>query len=370
MAYQNFSEVLQSIKGTTIGLFLHNHRYMEGLLIDVKEDHLVVEFKDDIFYVATQHINGVLKNTKDYQVNLKMVPYINKLSLSDVYRALKYRWVTINRLNGHTVSGIISSITDDHIVVIHNEEQLYIKMSFITDIFDGDYDYMEEQEVFENNASENIENDRNPLSDTPEELNEESLNNLAVEENDRFLEVLELEDKDEFLELEKGSKSTMKPDEKEIVEDYSEKDQPFVWSNFSVKGTKGIEEDEFNISNPTDHQFVDEKMSTSFDGNLFIQSRKVIGDNPIDPKVNQNKFQDQQARQEMLSNSREKRSRFYKQSGYYVPSIRKQKDTDKEEKVIQHVQMNETEKKEMIKMQYLSLMKHAERMYQKLCEED
>ena len=39
-----------------IGLFLSDNQFIKGVLLDVKQDHIVVDVNQNVFYFALQHI--------------------------------------------------------------------------------------------------------------------------------------------------------------------------------------------------------------------------------------------------------------------------------------------------------------------------
>ena len=82
-----------------IGLFLSDNQFIEGVLLDVKQDHIVVDVNQNIFYFALQHIQALSKNAKDFRVSSEIVHYVDKNYLIDVLKALRYNWVSINSLS-------------------------------------------------------------------------------------------------------------------------------------------------------------------------------------------------------------------------------------------------------------------------------
>lgn len=450
MSYQNFSEVLQSIKGTNIGLLLNNFQYVEGLLVDVKDDHLVVEVSGEVFYVVLQQIGALKKNTKDYHKNLERVPYINRFTLNDVLSALKYKWITL-KLKRQVVSGVLSSMVHDYIVLINNEERLYIKKSQIVDLhYEGELDYVEERAGIRHK-----EMARDPLFitlDHPEKtkLNENDsdqqheallvedqdiipeegkVSDIEIEKKEDYqsqpLEISKVEEQEDDLEEgvtdvgidlnEKKEEYHAQPSEfpkKEKQENILEEEKNAGDYYHYVREVLPMETEQAgnlkakvipdsiinhevvvtnktgNRENTSNHESgedlkLDEPKARPFLGkrtlNRYVDNKQLILSEVIKDKTAEKdrnpKFPpDQQSRQDLFIDSSEKRARFYRQSGYYNPP-KNQKEYNNtanrtsEEKNL-HQPMNAKEKKEMIKMQYYALMKHAERMYLKHCEED
>ena len=117
-----------------IGLFLSDNQFIKGVLLDVKQDHIVVDVNQNIFYFALQHIQVVSNNAKNFRVPAEIVYYVDKNYLMDVLKALRYNWVSINGLSDQAFFGVLSRIYDDHVTLINNAELLYIPKSCIANI--------------------------------------------------------------------------------------------------------------------------------------------------------------------------------------------------------------------------------------------
>ncbi len=126
-----------------IVLFLSDNQFVEGILLDVKKDYLVVNVNQNVFYIALEHIQGLSKNSKGFRVPLKKIPYLNLDTLADVLMALQYNLVSINSLGKQAIFGMLSKISEDHIILIDNMEQLYIQKSYISNIYKGKYEIYE-----------------------------------------------------------------------------------------------------------------------------------------------------------------------------------------------------------------------------------
>lgn len=140
-----------------IGLFLDDNRFIEGVLLDVKQDHLIVEVDQNIFYFALEHIHALSKNAKDFRISSTIVPHLDRNNLAELLCELKYNWVTINSLSNQAFFGVLSNISEDHIILINNHEQLYIQKSFISNIYKGIFEIIEQAEDNEEIASLNAE---------------------------------------------------------------------------------------------------------------------------------------------------------------------------------------------------------------------
>lgn len=134
MHRKNLQEALSANEKRNIGLYLTQAQFVEGILLDVQSNHVVLEVDKNIIYIAMQQIRTLSKNTKDFRIARESTPHLVRDKWNDVLGALRYHWVTINRYSNPTLSGILSSISVDYIILINNEELFYIPTSHITDI--------------------------------------------------------------------------------------------------------------------------------------------------------------------------------------------------------------------------------------------
>ncbi|MBB4825449.1 hypothetical protein HNO89_002683 [Sporosarcina luteola] len=147
MNKQNLEKALGGFRGLKIGLFLKDEQLIEGILLDSKPDHLIVEVEQDVMYFALNQIHAISKNAKDFRLFSESTAHVSRSNLHELLKELKYNWVTINSLSRQTFYGLLSKIADDHIVLINNEEQLYIQKAFITNIYKGEYTLSEENQT-------------------------------------------------------------------------------------------------------------------------------------------------------------------------------------------------------------------------------
>ena len=129
-----FEKAIRDLINTKIGLFLSNHHFMEGDLLAVKQDHLVIDVNQNVHYIPLQHIKALSKNAKDYRVTSTPVPYLDIRQFTEILNVLKYSWVTINGPEKDSHFGVLNRIAEDHIVLINQTELLYIPTSYISNI--------------------------------------------------------------------------------------------------------------------------------------------------------------------------------------------------------------------------------------------
>ncbi|MFJ9463645.1 hypothetical protein [Viridibacillus arvi] len=139
MKEKSFGQSIGGLKGAKIGFYLNCNQFVKGTLLEVKQDHLVVDVNDIVHYFSLHQIHALSKNATDIRISSQILPYLDRDHLTDVLKDLKYSWVTINSLSNQLFVGLLSKITDDHIILIRNGEQLYIQNSFISNIYKGNY---------------------------------------------------------------------------------------------------------------------------------------------------------------------------------------------------------------------------------------
>ena len=146
MKQQNFTQMISIPKGSKVNILLKNEQFIEVILLDVKLDHIIVDMDDHIFYIAISHIQTLSKNAKDTHITEKFVPYLDRKHLADLFDVLKYNWVTINGLGRKIFNGLLSNLSDDHIMLINDTELLIIHKSFISNIYKGIYEPKEQHD--------------------------------------------------------------------------------------------------------------------------------------------------------------------------------------------------------------------------------
>ena len=178
MKQQNFTQMISIPKGSKINILLKNEQFTEVILLDVKLDHIIVDMDDCIFYIAISHIQTLSKNAKDPHITEKIVPYLDKKHLSDLFDALKYNWVTINGLSNGTFNGLLSNISDDHIMLINDTEILVIHKSFISNIYNGIYEPKEQYDDI--SSKEEVVSASPSFTDQKIEVTEELQDNQTI----------------------------------------------------------------------------------------------------------------------------------------------------------------------------------------------
>lgn len=177
------------LKGAEVRFFFNDSQYIEGTLIAVKEDHLVVDVNGHVFYIALKQIYGISKNAKDNRVSKHIPPFIDKNHLIDVLNSMKYNLITINGMHNKLLVGLLISISEDCIMLVNHTELHLIDYSSIFNVFDGIY---EQEKTVSDNPPElgtTIKQNTEQLIETPAiliHLNLEPLQDKIAESS--FLE--------------------------------------------------------------------------------------------------------------------------------------------------------------------------------------
>ena len=70
--------VLNSLMNMKIGLYLENSQYIEGILLDVKQNHIAVDVGGKVCYFTIAHIQALSNNAKYHQIFPKQAIHLKK----------------------------------------------------------------------------------------------------------------------------------------------------------------------------------------------------------------------------------------------------------------------------------------------------
>ncbi|MFC7687483.1 DUF2642 domain-containing protein [Ureibacillus sp. GCM10028918] len=137
---KDLRQSIGGLKGAVVRLFFSDNQFIEGTLIAVKVDHLVVEANEKVFYIALKQLYGISKNAKDNRVSRQNPPFIDKNRLTDVLNSMKYNIITINGMYNKLLVGLLISISEDCIMLVNRDELHFINYSSIFNVYDGIYE--------------------------------------------------------------------------------------------------------------------------------------------------------------------------------------------------------------------------------------
>ncbi|MGG3556470.1 DUF2642 domain-containing protein [Peribacillus frigoritolerans] len=147
-----FQETLDSLIGFKISIISDDKTVHDGLVLDVKSDFIVIEMNPDKqCYFNLNQVYALSKNTKEFHAQILDHEPTQKQSFTELINELKGHWVTINRENNLSLDGFLSTVTNDYIVLLNKDKQLYVQLSNILYIFKG----IDNKESSENKQQEN-----------------------------------------------------------------------------------------------------------------------------------------------------------------------------------------------------------------------
>ncbi|MFS0667709.1 DUF2642 domain-containing protein [Peribacillus frigoritolerans] len=152
MKKQNFQEALHSLIGFNVSIISDDKTVHDGVVLDVKSDFIVIQMNPDKpCYFNLNQVYALSKSTKEFQVQILDQETTQKQSFTELINELKGNWVTVKRDNNLTFDGFLSTVTNNYIVLINKDKQLYVQLSNILYIFKG----IDNKESSENKQQEN-----------------------------------------------------------------------------------------------------------------------------------------------------------------------------------------------------------------------
>ncbi|WP_411739041.1 DUF2642 domain-containing protein [Peribacillus sp. S4] len=152
MKKQNFQEALHSLIGFNVSIISDDKTVHDGVVLDVKSDFIVIQMNPDKpCYFNLNQVYALSKNTKEFQAQILDQEPTQKQSFTELINELKGNWVTVKRDNNLTFDGFLSTVTNNYIVLINKDKQLYVQLSNILYIFKG----IDNKESSENKQQEN-----------------------------------------------------------------------------------------------------------------------------------------------------------------------------------------------------------------------
>lgn len=135
-------DTIKGLEGLEIGLFLAENQSIQGTLLSVQEDHLIVKVNENVIYFPITQIKALSKNAKESSVINKGFSNtsLNRFKLEEILKTMYLQWITVNSFGNKSFSGVLSNVYEDYIVLINGENQYYILKSQITSILNEQID--------------------------------------------------------------------------------------------------------------------------------------------------------------------------------------------------------------------------------------
>ncbi|MFC5560078.1 hypothetical protein ACFPN4_13460 [Ureibacillus thermophilus] len=170
-------DALKSLEGIEIQLFLVDDQSVQGTLLSVQEDHIIVKVKENILYFPITQIKAISKNAKDFTFEKDGQNIaINRVKLEEILKTMYLQWITVNSLDEQSFSGVLSQVSEDYILLINGDRQYFILKSQITNVFNEQVD---ENQIVHLNSTETANNTLNNSTLIGEELTKEQKNAIA-----------------------------------------------------------------------------------------------------------------------------------------------------------------------------------------------
>lgn len=320
---------LGSLIDRKIGVFLDHNLFAEGVLLDIKQDHLAVHIEGKICYFTLAHIHAFTGNTNDEQTSLKEVVYLNSNDLIGVLTNLLDKWVMVNRFSNQVFSGVLSSIQDDYIVVTNDQELHCIAISCIATIDQG---------VITDESKLTI----TKMTERPSEINKE----IPIE--DSFLRLVSVI-KQLIVNSEKDVQTSLRKEQPRIRKD-EKRILLTPWSEMNY--------DQNTIAIPATNK----KKNPSL-VRIPLEKNEIILDKKL--PITKTKRMDEQTAG-LVINPKEKKAMLEKQYYALMRHAEQNHDQVTEEPKKIRAQKRKKDEKVVVEKQYYSLMKHAAKMYRQL----
>lgn len=107
-------------------------------MVEAKKDYLILQTAEEQYiYHHLAQIKSVSKNAKDVQANKIEKDYLQAEKLHEILEQCKYSWITVSCCNDQFVTGLLSRVFEDHLILINGEEKIIVQNACITNIFPG-----------------------------------------------------------------------------------------------------------------------------------------------------------------------------------------------------------------------------------------
>lgn len=169
MNEEHLLDSIRGLEGIEITLYLEDNKNVEGTLLSVQSDHLIVKVKDKILYFPINQIKALSKSAKDSRITrgtTKNVA-INRVLLEELLDAMQLQWITVNSIDDQKFSGVLSFVAEDYILLLNGEKQYFILKSRITDVLNEQVDENQIEELQSNQLMESINTVTNEVSMNP-----------------------------------------------------------------------------------------------------------------------------------------------------------------------------------------------------------
>ncbi|SIR87458.1 Protein of unknown function [Peribacillus simplex] len=266
MKKQNFQEALNSLIGFNISIISDDKTVHDGVVLDVKSDFIVIQINPNKqCYFNLNQVYALSKNTKEFQAQILDHELTQKQSFTELINELQGHWVTVNKDNNLSFDGFLSTVTNNYIVLLNKDKQLYVQLSNILYIFKG----IDKKESSENKQQENKdEKTENKQSEGDQVKESDSILKEDTEINSKGEEEpVDQKQEQDILTIGKEEPTSAPP---EVLSDV--KEEPTVQSTVNQ-----VDKDQSNVQESTD-QYTEQKSPES-------KKENPTATNPVHPEV-------------------------------------------------------------------------------------
>lgn len=124
---------LNGLLGHEIKVTYPGPHTIEGLLVVIKEDYLVIQNKTGLLHnIKLDHIKELTKNTKDIEpYDLSGIEFVDMPNFHELLKTFENEWLIISRDGSGPIQGFLSNVHRLYITLVVNEEISLIPTSQI-----------------------------------------------------------------------------------------------------------------------------------------------------------------------------------------------------------------------------------------------
>ncbi|HEU5139364.1 MAG TPA: hypothetical protein VFT51_05275 [Bacillales bacterium] len=135
MENEKVYEHFRALRGLQVQVNLGGPESREGRLLDVRSDYLALDTDNEgVLYYQLRHIKSMTKFSKKTSRDHGRARYYKYNNFNDLLKRLRFKWVKINRGGPQSVEGTITHVQDGNILLIVNDQILYIPIFHVQSI--------------------------------------------------------------------------------------------------------------------------------------------------------------------------------------------------------------------------------------------
>ena len=161
ISYYNF---LHSMKDKIVTVYRGGPESKKGRLVWLGDDYAALNTNEDgVVYFNIHHIKSISKHEPDLKIEGQTPSGVLEADyLSEVFKSLTHKWVSINRGGPEAIEGILVDNADGHYTIVKNQEVLRIYPFHIKSISLGPKgSYKKEDQKNEQSQEDNNDKDSN-----------------------------------------------------------------------------------------------------------------------------------------------------------------------------------------------------------------